>query len=90
MAKRGDEKTRRRNSTTGTVRTVRYGECLKNQAAHIGGMAVDGCNEFMASVGERKGIELECAACHCDQSFHRRIVEYEVVSECSSSPSNGK
>ncbi|CAN6876327.1 unnamed protein product [Brassica oleracea] len=39
-----------------TVRGVRYGECQKNHAAAVGGYAVDGCREFMASNGEEVSI----------------------------------
>ncbi|KAI8541646.1 hypothetical protein RHMOL_Rhmol08G0078400 [Rhododendron molle] len=60
-----------------TVRTiVRYGECQKNHAASIGGYAVDGCREFMASSGEEGSTAaLTCAACGCHRNFHRRIAE---------------
>ena len=37
------------------MRNIRYGECQKNHAANIGGYAVDGCREFMASTGEGAG-----------------------------------
>ncbi|PSS35147.1 Mini zinc finger protein [Actinidia chinensis var. chinensis] len=57
------------------MRSVRYGQCQKNQAASIGGYAVDGCREFMASGEEGKSGALTCAACGCHQSFHRREVE---------------
>ncbi|KAE9607368.1 putative transcription factor ZF-HD family [Lupinus albus] len=53
---------------------VSYKECLKNHAASIGGHAIDGCGEFMAS---STGIltdprSLVCAACGCHRNFHRR------------------
>ncbi|KAG6493415.1 hypothetical protein ZIOFF_048398 [Zingiber officinale] len=51
---------------------VRYAECRKNHAAATGGYAVDGCGEFIASVGEGAEAELRCAACGCHRSFHRR------------------
>ncbi|KAL6960763.1 mitotic fidelity of chromosome transmission-related protein [Sarracenia purpurea var. burkii] len=81
-----------RNTTTSslTLRTVRYGECQKNHAAGIGGYAVDGCREFMASGEEGADGELMCAACGCHRNFHRREVENEAVSESSSPSSNGK
>jgi len=63
--------------------TVRYGECLKNHAANIGGYAVDGCREFMASGAEGTAAAVACAACGCHRSFHRREVN-EVVYEGSS------
>ncbi|KAI4319141.1 hypothetical protein MLD38_032776 [Melastoma candidum] len=61
--------------------TVRYVECQKNHAAGIGGYAVDGCREFMASGGEGTEGALACAACGCHRNFHRREVETEVVCE---------
>ncbi|KAM7508009.1 hypothetical protein LguiA_018462 [Lonicera macranthoides] len=68
-----------------TVRSVRYGECQKNHAAGIGGYAVDGCREFMASGEEETDGALTCAACGCHRSFHRRQVQAEVVCDYSSS-----
>ncbi|CAN0923657.1 Zinc-finger homeodomain protein 8 [Linum grandiflorum] len=57
-----------------------YKECLRNHAAGIGGLALDGCGEFMpsspnssssaASGGEPSS--LKCAACGCHRNFHRR------------------
>ncbi|XP_074592155.1 zinc-finger homeodomain protein 4-like [Curcuma longa] len=56
---------------------VKYGECLKNHAASIGGNATDGCGEFMPS-GEEGTLEaLKCSACHCHRNFHRKEVEGE-------------
>ncbi|KAI4365917.1 hypothetical protein MLD38_021855 [Melastoma candidum] len=63
---------------------VRYGECQKNHAAGIGGYAVDGCREFMASGGEGNDDALTCAACGCHRNFHRREVDAEVVCEYDS------
>ncbi|KAK2655135.1 hypothetical protein Ddye_008187 [Dipteronia dyeriana] len=79
-----------RNTTTSsyTIRSVRYVECQKNHAAGVGGFAVDGCREFMASGEEGTPAALTCAACGCHRSFHRREVETEVVCECSSPPAN--
>nr|XP_043638582.1 mini zinc finger protein 2-like [Erigeron canadensis] len=55
---------------------VRYGECQKNHAANVGGYAVDGCREFMASSEEEETeASLTCAACGCHRNFHRRVVE---------------
>ncbi|KAL7190515.1 hypothetical protein ACSBR2_022739 [Camellia fascicularis] len=88
VVQKGDE-TSSRNSTSSsfTVRRVRYGECQKNQAASVGGYAVDGCREFMASgeegAGGGSGGALTCAACGCHRNFHRREVETEAVSESS-------
>ncbi|GFY87029.1 mini zinc finger 2 [Actinidia rufa] len=81
-----------RNSTTSSlsIRSVRYGECQRNHAASIGGHAVDGCREFMASGEEGTNSALTCAACGCHRNFHRREVETEATSECSSPSSNTK
>uniref|UniRef100_A0A5K1AQY7 ZF-HD dimerization-type domain-containing protein n=1 Tax=Nymphaea colorata TaxID=210225 RepID=A0A5K1AQY7_9MAGN len=54
--------------------TAVYRECLKNHAASIGGHAVDGCCEFMASSAD----PLKCAACGCHRNFHRREAEGEM------------
>ncbi|KAA8547985.1 hypothetical protein F0562_004414 [Nyssa sinensis] len=62
-----------------TIRSVRYGECQKNHAAGVGGYAVDGCREFMASGEEGTRGALICAACGCHRNFHRREVETEVA-----------
>ncbi|BFG26689.1 mini zinc finger protein 2 [Prunus yedoensis var. nudiflora] len=71
-----------------TMRSVRYGECQKNHAAGVGGYAVDGCREFMASNGEEgTTAALTCAACGCHRNFHRR--EVETVCECPSPSANG-
>ncbi|KAE8678510.1 Mini zinc finger protein 1 [Hibiscus syriacus] len=69
-----------RNSSTSSL-VVRYGECQKNHAANIGGYAVDGCREFMASGMEGTNGALTCAACGCHRNFHKKEVEIEVVSE---------
>ncbi|KAK6942061.1 ZF-HD homeobox protein, Cys/His-rich dimerization domain [Dillenia turbinata] len=63
---------------------VRYKECRKNHAANIGGYAVDGCHEFMASGEEGTSAALKCAACGCHRNFHRKEIEYESSSDCSS------
>ncbi|KAG7981807.1 hypothetical protein I3843_04G016800, partial [Carya illinoinensis] len=84
------------NSTTSsaTAQTVRYGECQKNHAASIGGYAVDGCREFMASGEEGTGAAFTCAACGCHRNFHRREVDQststEVGFERGSPSSNGR
>ena len=66
-------------------KVVRYQECRKNHAANIGGYAVDGCREFLASGEEGTSTALHCAACSSHRSFHRREVESEVaVHDCSS------
>ncbi|KAJ0100233.1 hypothetical protein Patl1_21914 [Pistacia atlantica] len=82
MRKRQVVLKREESSTTTssfTVRTVRYAECQKNHAAGVGGYAVDGCREFMATGEEGTDAALICAACGCHRSFHRREVETEVV-----------
>ncbi|KVG77036.1 mini zinc finger protein 2-like [Cynara cardunculus var. scolymus] len=73
-----------RTSSASTVRRVHYGECQKNHAANIGGYAVDGCREFMASGQEGTAAAVTCAACGCHRSFHRREAVDEVVCEGSS------
>ncbi|RZC60790.1 hypothetical protein C5167_022546 [Papaver somniferum] len=78
------------SSSSCTVMNVRYGECQKNHAANIGGYAVDGCREFMASGEEGTAAALRCAACTCHRNFHRREVDYEVVCEYPSPSSNGR
>ncbi|CAL0301284.1 unnamed protein product [Lupinus luteus] len=57
------------------VVVMKYGECQKNHAANIGGYAVDGCREFMASGDEGTGSALTCAACGCHRNFHKREVD---------------
>ncbi|XP_038894079.1 mini zinc finger protein 1-like isoform X2 [Benincasa hispida] len=70
----------RNSSSSSRVRNVvRYGECQKNHAANIGGYAVDGCTEFLATAEEGSHGALICAACGCHRNFHRREVESEVV-----------
>ncbi|CAB4311416.1 unnamed protein product [Prunus armeniaca] len=81
-----DSSGRSSSTSSSMVRTVRYGECQKNHAANLGGYAVDGCREFMASGEEGTTEALTCAACGCHRNFHRREVETEVV--CEYSPPN--
>ncbi|KAG2321264.1 hypothetical protein Bca4012_055800 [Brassica carinata] len=76
-------KQRKSFCTTTSSSNVRYVECQKNHAANIGGYAVDGCHEFMASGSEGTDDALTCAACGCHRNFHRREVETEVVCEYS-------
>lgn len=81
----------------GSVVVVKYGMCQKNHAANVGGHALDGCREFMASGDEGTTESLTCAACGCHRNFHKREVEttHEAAGsddECCSSPtttSNG-
>ncbi|KAE9453846.1 hypothetical protein C3L33_14270, partial [Rhododendron williamsianum] len=74
---------RKSTASASAVQTVRYVECQKNHAASIGGHAVDGCREFMASGEEGTTGALICAACGCHRNFHRREVETEVVCDSS-------
>ncbi|OEL34075.1 Mini zinc finger protein 1 [Dichanthelium oligosanthes] len=67
------------------TKVVHYRECQRNHAASIGGYAVDGCREFMASGAEGTAAALICAACSCHRSFHRREVEADC--DCSSTTS---
>ncbi|KAJ9683699.1 hypothetical protein PVL29_019323 [Vitis rotundifolia] len=76
---RRDEPSRSSANSSFTVRSVRYGECQKNHAAGVGGYAVDGCREFMASGEEGTSSALICAACGCHRNFHRREVETELI-----------
>ncbi|KVH98846.1 ZF-HD homeobox protein, Cys/His-rich dimerization domain-containing protein [Cynara cardunculus var. scolymus] len=45
-------------SSASLIQTFRYGECQKNHAADIGGYAVDGCREFMATGEEATDVLL--------------------------------
>ncbi|XP_048502143.1 zinc-finger homeodomain protein 6 isoform X2 [Beta vulgaris subsp. vulgaris] len=58
---------------------IRYRECQKNHAAHLGSRVVDGCGEFMPSGEEGTPLALKCAACDCHRNFHRREVEGETT-----------
>ncbi|KAJ4971530.1 hypothetical protein NE237_004629 [Protea cynaroides] len=57
-------------------KVVRYRECRKNHAANIGGFALDGCREFMAS-----GEEGTSAALRNDSVLLELIWDLEVESE---------
>jgi ZF-HD homeobox protein with Cys/His-rich dimerization domain len=70
------------------AKVVHYRECQRNHAASIGGHAVDGCREFMASGANGTAAALMCAACGCHRSFHRREVETDDR-DCSSTTSSG-
>ncbi|KAG2679259.1 hypothetical protein I3760_11G043300 [Carya illinoinensis] len=78
----------RSSTTSSSVVRTRYAECQKNHAANIGGYALDGCREFMASGEDGSNAALSCAACGCHRNFHRREVETEVV--CEYSPPNSR
>ncbi|KAK8587442.1 hypothetical protein V6N13_086429 [Hibiscus sabdariffa] len=69
------------STSSSMIVNVRYMECQKNHAASIGGYAVDGCREFMASDAEGTTGALTCAACGCHRNFHRREVETEFACE---------
>ncbi|XP_021673178.1 mini zinc finger protein 2-like isoform X1 [Hevea brasiliensis] len=79
VVRREEPSSRRSSSSSFTVRSVRYGECQKNHAADVGGYAVDGCREFMASGEEGTDAALTCAACGCHRNFHRRELETEFL-----------
>lgn len=64
---------------------IRYLECQKNHAANIGGYALDGCREFMASGEEGMSLALVCAACGCHRSYHRQELITEAAATESSS-----
>ncbi|KAG2555605.1 mini zinc finger protein 1-like [Panicum virgatum] len=88
----GPQQDRRSMAANGTAarketnnKVVHYRECQRNHAAAIGGYAVDGCREFMASGAEGTAAALMCAACGCHRSFHRREVEPDL--DCSSTTS---
>ncbi|KAJ6899897.1 zinc-finger homeodomain protein 11-like [Populus alba x Populus x berolinensis] len=53
---------------------VSYKECHKNHAAGIGGLALDGCGEFMpkSTATPQDPASFKCAACGCHRNFHRR------------------
>ena len=70
------------------AKVVHYRECQRNHAASIGGHAVDGCREFMASGADGTAAALMCAACGCHRSCHRREVETDDR-DCSSTTSSG-
>lgn len=57
--------------------SVRYRECQKNHAANIGGLAFDGCGEFLPGGKEGTVEALNCAACSCHRNFHRKVLEGE-------------
>ncbi|KAJ1273969.1 hypothetical protein BS78_05G027000 [Paspalum vaginatum] len=77
------------NNNSKAAAVVHYRECQRNHAASIGGHAVDGCREFMASGTEGTAAALLCAACGCHRSFHRREVAPPEAAgadcDCSSS-----
>ncbi|XP_077251533.1 mini zinc finger protein 2-like [Tasmannia lanceolata] len=89
--KRGEGSPQRGSDSSSQAKrkVVRYGECQKNHAANIGGFAVDGCREFMASVEEGTSGALKCAACGCHRNFHRRELESEESWGCSSPSTTG-
>ncbi|KAF2291912.1 hypothetical protein GH714_036085 [Hevea brasiliensis] len=60
--------------TSSLQMVVSYKECLKNHAATLGGLALDGCGEFMPRpiAATPDPTSLKCAACGCHRNFHRR------------------
>ncbi|EHA8590416.1 zinc-finger homeodomain protein 6-like [Cocos nucifera] len=56
-----------RATDSSSVGAVRYRECLRNHAASLGGLVLDGCCEFMPGSDDA----FKCAACGCHRSFHR-------------------
>ncbi|XP_059446988.1 zinc-finger homeodomain protein 11-like [Corylus avellana] len=79
------------------VVSVSYKECLKNHAASMGGLALDGCGEFLPSptATHSDPTSLKCAACGCHRNFHRRdsddliprALNVQHLSSTSQSPS---
>uniref|UniRef100_A0A1J3HRP4 Mini zinc finger protein 1 n=1 Tax=Noccaea caerulescens TaxID=107243 RepID=A0A1J3HRP4_NOCCA len=64
----------KKNVTKGfdiTNAIVKYGQCAKNHAAHIG-KSTDGCREFMAADKEGTPEALFCAVCGCHRNFHEK------------------
>ncbi|XVE90030.1 hypothetical protein DITRI_Ditri20bG0043700 [Diplodiscus trichospermus] len=55
---------------------VKYKECKRNQAPHLGVNFVDGCGEFApkkrSSATGSDDDDLDCEACGCHRNFHRR------------------
>lgn len=84
MRPQEDHKKVPNGSSAKKERGVRYRECRKNHAANIGGYALDGCREFMASGEEGTSAALKCAACNCHRNFHKKEVENEDLLDCSS------
>ncbi|CAN4079381.1 unnamed protein product [Withania somnifera] len=84
VLRRNDSSRNSTNSLSFTVKTVRYVECQKNHAASVGGHVVDGCREYMP---ESTGGTLNCAACGCHRNFHRREMETDVATDCTSASS---
>ncbi|KAJ4840334.1 hypothetical protein Tsubulata_049698 [Turnera subulata] len=54
-----------------------YKECLKNHAASLGGLALDGCGEFIPRHSTTTPFDpttsFTCDACGCHRNFHRRV-----------------
>eukprot|EP00245_Coleochaete_scutata_P009142 TRINITY_DN2950_c0_g1_i1.p1 TRINITY_DN2950_c0_g1~~TRINITY_DN2950_c0_g1_i1.p1 ORF type:complete len:538 (+),score=94.46 TRINITY_DN2950_c0_g1_i1:267-1880(+) len=62
------------NLSSGLEMCTLYKECQRNQAACMGGQAVDGCGEFMPAGEEGTPDSFRCAACDCHRNFHRRVL----------------
>ncbi|MQL92025.1 hypothetical protein Taro_024646 [Colocasia esculenta] len=84
VLRRCQQPQRDRTEPCTSKKKVKYGACQRNHAANLGGYAVDGCREFMASGEEGTADAIKCAACGCHRSFHRREQQEEGVDECSS------
>ncbi|KAK4367543.1 hypothetical protein RND71_011335 [Anisodus tanguticus] len=82
VLRRSNDSSRNSTNSAFTVRTAKYVECQRNHAASVGGYAVDGCREYMPATGT-----LNCATCGCHRNFHRREVETDVNSDCTSASS---
>ncbi|XP_021718020.1 zinc-finger homeodomain protein 6-like [Chenopodium quinoa] len=67
------------DSNSPKAEMIRYRECQRNHAAHLGSHVVDGCGEFMPSGEEGSLLALKCAACDCHRNFHRQEVEGETT-----------
>ncbi|MCL7021845.1 hypothetical protein MKW94_009459 [Papaver nudicaule] len=60
---------------------VKYRECMRNHAAHMGGSVIDGCCEFMPDGKEGSLEALKCSACNCHRNFHRKCIIEEEEEE---------
>ncbi|XP_074269001.1 zinc-finger homeodomain protein 6-like [Silene latifolia] len=65
---------------------VRYRECQRNHAAHLGSHVVDGCGEFMPAGEEGTPQSLRCAACDCHRNFHRRELTTTTATTIDTAP----
>lgn len=82
-----DENMNTTNHWPGTT----YGGCRRNHAARFGGVALDGCREFipLSITTTTDPAALKCAACGCHRNFHQRVIglpEPDPTSPLSPSP----